>query len=60
MINYLILFARNNCSMVQRYRILSACDAFTYTIKFECAAGECVANLQSVVIRVAKGSHDDT
>ena len=45
--NYLILFARNNC-MVQRYRILSACDAFPYTIKFECAAGECAANLQSV------------
>ena len=46
--NYLILFARNNCSMVQRFRILSACEAFPYTIKFECAAGECGANLQSV------------
>ena len=35
-------------ALVQRYRILSACDAFPYTIKFECAAGECAAYLQSV------------
>ena len=40
--------------MIQRYRILSACDAFPYTIKFECAAGECTgectAYLQSVYL----------
>ena len=47
--NYLILFAHATIiALVQRYRILSACDAFPYTIKFECEAGECAAYLQSV------------
>ena len=47
--NYLIMFAHATIvALVQRYRILSACDAFPYTIKFECAAGECAAYLQSV------------
>ena len=47
--NYLILFAHATIvALVQRYRILSAYDVFPYTIKFECAAGECAAYLQSV------------
>ena len=49
--NYLILFAHATIvALVQRYRILSACNAFPYTIKFECAAGECAAYLQSNVL----------
>ena len=32
--NYLIMFVRNNCNIVQRNRILSACEAVTYNIKF--------------------------
>ena len=55
--NYLIMFAHATIvALVQRYRILSACDAFPYTIKFECAAGECAAYLQSVRVPLAKRS----
>ena len=43
--NYLIMFAHATIvALVQRYRILSACDAFPYTIKFECAAGPSLAS----------------